>query len=81
MKHSLLFHTAVICMIFLSYGVLSPQEAPDILAAAKAGKSTDVTLALSGGADINVRDANGATALMWASLRGFKDTVTVLLAA
>ena len=59
--------------------LLSAEEPDSIILSAKKGSLPAVTEAIKAGTDINIRDEHGATALMWSSLRGYREIVAVLL--
>lgn len=70
----------IFAMMLLPFSI-SAQDADDIIIAAKSGKIQDVDAAIKKGADVNVQDETGATATMWASLRGHKEIVLLLIRA
>ncbi len=58
----------------------SNRSTRSLLRAAKAGRKSSVRRQVGAGVDINVRDAQGRTALPYASLNGHNEMVEMLLA-
>jgi len=57
-----------------------PQQWTRLHQAARAGRAGRAAMLLAAGADVNVRDKTGRTALYWASINGHTAVVTALLA-
>ena len=74
-------HIISFLLIFFITGVLGCASAPPIIQASLAGDAARVTSLIASGADVNVADSNGGTALYWATYRGSASVVRELLAA
>lgn len=67
----------MVAFVCMSYSGLSSAN-PDLFDAARSGDTTRLEQALSSGVDINMRDEDGYTALMWAARRGHLSAVRLL---
>jgi ankyrin repeat protein len=69
--------------VYLEYGAWPTQRAPDqnLIEAAKKGCPAIVSAFLAKGADVNVKDSQGGTALTWSVARRVPDSVRLLIAA
>lgn len=69
--------------VFLEYGAWETWRRPDqnLIEAVKKGHPAIVSAFLAKGADVNARDPNGGTPLMWAVARRVPENLRLLIAA
>jgi ankyrin repeat protein len=70
-----------IVVVVLSAGVVARAERPPLVEAAKRGDREAVRALVTSRVDVNAADADGTTALHWASYRDDLESVTLLIAA
>ena len=66
-------------LIILPFNMLLASNNSELIAAAFKGDTETVRLLLDKGANVNAKDEDGGTALMFASVNGHTDTVKMLL--
>ncbi len=75
----------MITAMFMALLISIPAYAQDIdlqlIEAAKKGDTVSIKALLEAGADVNAKDNDGLTALMWAAVRGHTETAQALLEA
>ena len=74
--------SAALAASFVAGAAYRPQELPgktDLMRAAHRGQVLRVAQLLREGADVNARNGNGGTALMYAALGGHAEVIDVLL--
>lgn len=73
-SRSIYIMAAFVCMLYSGLSAANP----DLFDAARSGDTTRLEQALSSGADIDARDEDGYTALMWAARHGHLSAVRLL---